>query len=331
MTTEDDIRRELEEEHQRRLSRFRILVCIDGSDESYRAVKYAALMGGHRDDCDIILLYVRPIDQGMHTGGLQVRVARENILNWGLELPGIRYLNKGLEILMAEEDMKADEWNLETTHTDVVGDPLGDNKTEYRHPTSGRSIVLKLKVAPDAASGILDQFELGPYDVIILGCGKTGRSRLQSTLMPSVSEKVALHAPCTVLVARDLIFGHGHLVCVNGTEKSMEMAKHESQIVARFRQGHVTAIQVVETDADVPAAEAFLDSVDEAMKAEFELGLDDKIVRVGRVVQNIVDVGKDFTAIVIAGSSKSTLQRMFIRSVPLEVLRRARNSVMIVR
>ena len=63
-------------------SRFSILVCLDGSDECYQSLKYAAKMGGGVD-ADIVLLYVRPTDQGLRSGGLEVRVARENMLKWG--------------------------------------------------------------------------------------------------------------------------------------------------------------------------------------------------------------------------------------------------------
>ena len=84
---------EREEIRERRRNRFRILVCIDGTDASYDGIRFAAKIG-YRSECDIILLYVRPIDQGLRSGGLQVRVARENMLDWGLELPGIRNLKK---------------------------------------------------------------------------------------------------------------------------------------------------------------------------------------------------------------------------------------------
>ena len=92
-TEEERYRQKLEEISEARRNRFRILVCIDGSDESYLGLRYAERMGGHREDCDIVLLYVRPIDQGLHSGGLQLRVARENMLNWGLELPGIQRIS----------------------------------------------------------------------------------------------------------------------------------------------------------------------------------------------------------------------------------------------
>lgn len=40
--------------------RFRILVCIDGSDESYRGLSYAAKLGGGVD-ADIVLLYGKSV------------------------------------------------------------------------------------------------------------------------------------------------------------------------------------------------------------------------------------------------------------------------------
>lgn len=149
---------DLEELYERRKDRYRVLVCVDGSEESYRGLAYAADVAT-TSNSDIILLYVRPIDQGLRSGGLQVRVARENMLSWGLELPGITYLKKGLEQLMARGDM-ASEWDEKITHTDIEGDPLGDNKIEYTNQ-DGRTIVLKLKTATTIAAGILDQYELG--------------------------------------------------------------------------------------------------------------------------------------------------------------------------
>ena len=61
-------------------------------------VRFAAqFLAGN--DCDIIVLYVRPIDQGLRSGGLQVRLARQNMMDAGFELPGVRYLKQALAIL----------------------------------------------------------------------------------------------------------------------------------------------------------------------------------------------------------------------------------------
>lgn len=328
MNTDDDVRRELEAVYEARKNRFRILVGIDGEDESYRGLQYAARMGANRSDCDIILVYVRPIDQGLHTGGLQARVARENLLSWGIELPGIRYLKKGLSMLVEDAEMDGD-WVAEASHTDVQGDPLGDNKTEYRHK-DGRSIVLKLKTAPDAASGILDQYELGPYDLIILGCGKSGRGPISSVFAPSVVEKVALHAPCSVFVARKLEAGHGHLIAVDGTDKAMEILKEEARIASRFADPKVSAICIAKSEAERAQAEAVVAKAEAMLKDEMDFQLKATYVRVGDPVKEIVDAGRDYSAIVLGCSERSLFYRMFVSSVPLEVVRRAPNSVMII-
>lgn len=328
MSTDGDFRRELEQLREARLNRFRILVCIDGSDECYRGLRYAAMMGGGRDDCDIILLYIRPLDQGLHSGGLQVRMARENMLNWGLELPGIRYLKKGLEVLLGDRAL-TDEWDAETTHTARGGDPLGDNKVEYRH-ASGRTIVLKLKSAPDPASGILDQYELGPYDVIIVGSGGHGRGRIAATLNPSISERVALHAPCSVLVARHLEAGHGHLVCVDDSAASIEMARHEAVIAKRFETPKLCLLSVAADAAGLAQAETIVETVRREL-ADFDFEFCETMTRIGDPVEKIVEAGRDFSLIVIGDTSKGMVQRLVFGGVSSEIMRRSDNAVMVIR
>ena len=77
---------------------------------------------------------------------------------------------------------------------------LGDNKVVYLSP-GGKTVVLKLKTAPDVASGILDQYELGPYNLIILGAPTTWRGEIASWFTSGVVQQVD-HA-VTVLRPRD--------------------------------------------------------------------------------------------------------------------------------
>ena len=142
------LQKALEGLREQRRKRFRILACIDGSDELFLTVRFAARLG-KGNECDIILLYVRPIDQGLQSGGLQVRVARQNMLEWGVELPGVKDLKKGLEILPAEGISPEDWSHPPPLMPDAWGDQLGDNKVEYCHE-NGRVVVLKLKTAPDS-------------------------------------------------------------------------------------------------------------------------------------------------------------------------------------
>ena len=307
--------------------RFRILVCLDGSDECYQSLRYAAKLGGGVD-ADIVLLYVRPTDQGLRSGGLQVRVARENMLKWGIELPGIQYLKKGRDMLKDLDVMSGNDWKEEVVHTDVDGDPLGDNKINYVNE-QGKMVVLKLKVATDIATGILEQWELGEYDIIILGASSRWKGMARSFWDPAVAEKVAVHAPCSVLVARDLDVGHGHLICTDGSDESMEMVRQDAVLASRCE----CPISLMSVALDVEDEPKARENVAKAESMLNQLGIDvlETIIRVGNPVDEIIEAGPNYSLIVMSESSKSGLHRFFMGSVAFKVMENAHNSVLVVR
>ena len=317
---------ELETIRQQRRSRFRMLVCIDGSDESYEGLRFAAKIG-HSDDCDIILLYVRPIDQGLRSGGLQVRVARENMLDWGLELPGIKYLKRGLNMLVGDENM-SDHWSAVTTHTDSWGDPLGDNKVEYRHE-SGKSIVLKLKTAPDPASGILDQYELGPYNLIVMGEPSRWRGEIRSFFNAGVVQKVAMLATCSVMVARANGNAKGHLIWTDGTKHSLDSMRRDA-VLAQHSGNPITLFAVARQTEEIAKAERVLEKATE-MLAKMEIEVAGTRIGVGDPTEQIVRAGNDYSVIAVADSEKNWLKRFVVSSVAFNVMGAANTSVLNVR
>ncbi len=318
--------KELEELHEQRKNRFRILVCIDGSDESYEGLRFAADIG-RSDDCDIILCFVRPIDQGLRTGGLQVRIVRENLLDWGLELPGVRYLKKGLEILTTEGRMSED-WNATTTTTVVWGDPLGDTKTEYRHE-SGKSIVLKLKVAPDAASGILDQYELGPYNLMIVGAPSRWQGEFRSFWHAGIAQKVAMLSPCSVMVARPEQNVGGHLICTDGSEHSLDAVRRDA-VLAKHCNMPITLFSVaLDREARSQAEETVARA--KSMLEDMQIDVAGTEVGVGRPIEQIIEAGAAHSLIAVSDSGKSRLKRFFAGSVAFGVMGRSPTSVLNVR
>ena len=306
--------------------RFRILVCIDGSEESYRGLRYAARLGGGVD-ADIVLLYVRPVDQGLRSGGLQVRVARENMLSWGLELPGIKHLEKGRDMLMRLASMEGD-WDEQTVHRDVQGDPLGDNASIYTNH-QGKKIVLKLKVASDIATGILDQWEQFKYDLIVLGASANWAPMPLSLWDPAVAEKIALYAPCSVLVARELEEGNGHLICVDGSERSLRAVEIDANIAARCN----CSISLMSVALDEESQTEAQQSVAQARNVVQSMGFEVKDIfsPVGDPIEEIIQQGQEYSLIVMADTGKSALKRFFMGSVAVKVLEKAKNSVLIVR
>ena len=314
-----------------RSRRFRVLVCIDGSRESLHGIRLASEIKP-LEDCDIVLLYVRPVDQGLRSGGLQIRLARENMLDWGLELPGIRYLKEGLEMLVDEDELK-NSWKSFVSHTDSWGDPLGDNKVEYRH-SDGRTIVLKLKTAPDPASGILDQYELGPYNLIIIGGPKRWRSEFRAFFGAAVAQKVATLSPCSVLLSRDVINDSsqdekGHLICFNGSAHSFDAMRRDA-VFAHNCGKPITLFTVIKEKEKLKSVEKMLKKFEENLKS---LGIEvlEKDVVVGDAVEEIVKKGAAYSVIAVTASSKRWYQRFFVTGVAFKVMARSETTVLNIR
>ncbi len=306
---------------------FSVLVCIDGSDESYRALRYAVRIGSGTD-ANLTLLYVRPVDQGMRTGGLDLSVARANLLDWGLELPGMKALKKGRDMLIELGWLGAD-WQEEFRHADVTGDPLGDNMIVYTSE-QGRSITLKLMVSPSIAHGILDEGDMGDYDLVILPMPERVTDAGPDFIEPGVAEIVAMEYTGTVLVARALEESHGHLLCVSDNEESIRAARKDAQIASRCACP-VYLFSVARNEDEVPKAEAALAKARKAIEEE-GIGISGEKVALGDAVEAIIEEGRSYSVIVVsAPTRKKGWRRFFTSSVAFNVLERAYNSVMIAR
>ena len=312
---------------QKRNERFRVLVCIDGSEKSFAGIKEAARICNH-DDCDIILLFVRKIDQGLRTGGLQVRIARQNMLDWGIELPGIQYLKHALSILK-ENGIKVPKNSSNASHTDVWGDPLGDNKIEYKTKT-GQLIVLKLKTAPDIATGILDQCELGPYNLIIIGPAKAWRGKWSSLWGAGVSQRVATLAHSSVLMARDKQNNiSSHLIYSDGMAKSFKYVSQAAVLATHCRYS-ISLISVVKNHSKINAMKKKLAQTSDKLK---NLGIEVKstIVEAGSYSEIIVKESENFDVISIPYHESATKFLNFNENLSLKVMGKSEASVICVR
>jgi len=306
--------------------RFNILLCIDGSEESYRGLRYAVRIG-KGNDADITLLYVRPVDKSMESGGIEMNLARENMLEWGLQLPGMEHLERARNLLI-EMGYMDEEWKSETINREVIGDPLGDNMVVYTSG-AGAHIVLKLMVSPSVARGVLDECELNPYDISIIAMRDESETRARGSINWGVTRTVVTEHHGAVLLAREIEENHGHLICVTHDDKSIAAAQKDAVMASRC-DCPVHLLSVAETEEDVAAAEL---AINLARNSIHRAGAKvvDSTVAVGDPVSEIIERGKPFSVIVMADSEVKGLRRFFQTSVAYEVLKRAYNSVMIIR
>ncbi len=307
--------------------RFRILVCLDGSDESYRGLRYAAKLGSCADT-DIVLFYIRLIGHRPVDDTLDNAPKAGNLLAWEDEVPGVDYLKKAQDLLV-ELGVMERTWQKKSYHIPIEGDSIGDNKVVYQNKT-GKMVVFKLKVASDIATGILDQTEIVNYDLIILGASDTWRqSNLGGFWDPALSEKVAVHAPCSVLVARNLEIGHGHLVCIDGSDKAAQML-HGNAILAGRCGCPISLICVAADEKKKAQAQGHIANAKKILAGN-GVETQDARVLIGAPVKKIVEAGLDYSLIVLSDTSRSGLKRFFMGSVAFKVMEEAHNSVMIVR
>ncbi len=306
---------------------FSILVCVDGSSESDRALRYAIRLGSGTD-ANLTLLYVRPIDQELRTGGLQFSVARENLLNWGIELPGMKVLKNARDQLI-ELGLLSDETQEDFKHTDVVGDPLGDNMIIYS-TESGRTITLKLMVAPSVTHGILDESDMGDYDITIIARADSHDASGLGFISPQMAEDIALEHSGTVLIVHELEESHGHLVCVSESNESIDAARRDAVIASRCACP-VYLFSVASDENDLASAERAIAQAKQAIE-EVGIKISGEKVVIGDPVEKIVEEGKNYSVIVLsAPTKKQGWRRLFATSVANRVLENAHNTVMIAR
>ncbi len=310
-----------------RRSRFRILACIDGTDASYDTVRFAVRLSPH-DNCDIVIVYVRPIDQGLSTGGLNVKIARQNLLDAGGELPGLKALKKGLEILK-EEGLDTADWTRRTDHEDAWGDPVGDNKVVFKSE-EGRSVVLKLKTAPDVAAGILDQYEHGPYNLIIMNEPSRWRSEFKSLFETSVVHRVTALAPCSVLIAREeSLKNEGFLIYNDGTARAMQAVRRTAVLAQSINQP-ITIFAVGEDESGRKDAQEHNRNAKDVLAA---MGIEVRRVTtaIGDPVTQIIKAGANHQIIVVPDEGHSRMKRVIRGSIAYGVIKGAVTSVMDVR
>ena len=321
---EQAVRQQMEKLRAARRKRFRVLVSVKDEETLY-VVRMAARLA-NCPTCDIVLLYVRPIDR---SGSIHVQLARRNILQAGVELPGLRILRAGLEVLRQELGLDIEQCETATAQMGAWGDPVGDAKVVYTCP-DGREIVLKLKVSPEIASGILEQYELGPYNLIIMGEPvRWKKSGLWLLFHHVVAERVLAMAPCSVMIARDTLDRKGFFIYLDGSARSYNGMRRAAVLACEAGEP-ITLFAVAPTQDEMKQAQQIVDKGREILE---KLGIPVRATKVaaGDVVKRIVQQGSDHLVIAITDRGRTRLQRIFFGSIASEVARLASTSVLDVR
>ena len=307
--------------------KFNILVCIDGSQESYRGLHYAIKFGLDHSDTDIALLYVRSIGTAGRSAGLNMELSREAMLNWDLELPGLKSLKQARNMLL-DAGFLGEGWDSEDITKKFRGTRSGDHVIQYASKKTDQRISLIVRESSSVLTGILDEAHFYHYDIVIVSASEESGSGA-GHIDKYTAISVATEHDGTVILVRELEEGHGHLICVKDTESSMQMVKKDACMAARCGCP-IYLFSVATQEENLPAAQNALERAQSVVR-DSGLEVSEKSTQIGDPVECIVKKGADYSLIVISATERSKLKQMFLGSTSHSILKKAKNSVMIVR
>jgi nucleotide-binding universal stress UspA family protein len=201
----------------------------------------------------------------------------------------------------------------------------------------------------NAARALLDQAREDGAELVVVGAH--GMSALERLLIGSVSERVARHAHCSVLVARSDVLRHA-ILAVDGSES----ADHAIQAFIRLPLPaglEVTVMTVVSPIPMLPPPtaagldwEAVLETTERERRAEAQrlvdtarerlkvAGRESRVeIRSGTAAEELVAAARETGAdlIAVGAENRSALGRLFLGSVSGRVLSHAPCSVLVAR
>ncbi len=300
-----------------------VLVCYDGSDEARAALRCVAGLAAAKP-VNVTVLYVRPKAPSGFTE--MVDLARERIVDWDLDLPGLVVLREAEEMLVKEGEVEEGEGGQPAKVRHGLKQLAKGLLEVHLFGLHDENIRLRLRDGGDPAGVILNEMDSLPYDLVVMG--SRGKKGIKKWLTGSTAQRVALFAHQTVLVVRGSAVLEKVLACTDGSEAA-EQALRFLAPLAHAKGCGVTLLGVAEEAAERDAVAA---AVAEGLVVLAEGGVDATArIEEGDRADTILKASEGFDVVVLGVSGKSHMRRFLVGSVPLKVLERSPASVMIVK
>ena len=195
----------------------------------------------------------------------------------------------------------------------------------------------KLVTHEDAAEFLLNFIKKEKYNLVVIGNRADNQSARYS--LGSVTEKVARHSVCPVLIVKNKPKLKRMLVAVDGSKHAEKALDYSVQLAKKF--GASLALVHVEEDKLVsiggPQVVDCLGTVGECILKDASQKTEgipiDKIMELGSPAEVIIKVAKKANVDIIAVGSRglSSVGRYLLGSVSDDISMHARNSVLIVK
>ena len=296
-------------------------MCTDGRPYAERAIRFGGEFARSLD-ANVTVLHIGPTLSPDKRNTLTR--TRKTLSEWKKDLAGTGYLDQAGKILEEMGLVRSQPIPSPTARYIFRNTPEGS--LEFHPVGQGAKRVRLLLREGNAAEEILDEAQMGKYDLIISGArGHEGEARY---FVGSTAIRVAEFATCSVLIAKNIKEQHHFLICTDGS-KQAEQAEIFGATIAQALSARVTVLSISQDQKDLSSARERVRRADMVLS---QLGIQiDVETRVGRPSEEIIKEAKDHDVVVMGASGSSAVRRFFLGSVPLKVIEYGECPVLLVR
>jgi len=268
---------------------------------------------------DLTVLYTAGAAQ---QGPLHASLAAEKMSEWGVDPPSFGILREAEELLKAEGALMLDERRRVVERHAFKAVDRGLYEVHVRGP-HGENVRFRLREGA-VVSQILQEVDDPAYDLICIGT--RGRRGFRRHLLGSIAQDVAMHAPCSVLVAKHLDQIERVLVGVTGRESSREAPRQAAQLSRALD----LPLELIAIFSDPEGREAAARHLAAGMELAHDLGIEaTPRLEGGEPAKVLIHGALEGTLLALGRTPMSMVQKFFLGDISLKILDQGRCSVLI--
>jgi len=292
----------------------KFLMCIGGVEPSVETIRFGGRIA-RAFEADLSLLYVQP--KVPHAVREEIRLTREKLEEWEIELPGVNVLKAAQGILLQEGFVKTGPTG-EIIQRHALKPGIRGAYELHIYGIHGENLRLRLREG-DIISEINKEVESDRHDLVIFGASQRRH----------ILQKLVQFINCSMMVvknAKDV--SYTFLICTDSSPASRRAELFGAKL-ARFINSPVMLLSVAKFKSREHMA---MEGAERASKFLTKAGIQHCIsVRVGNVVDEIAAHAREDTVVVMGHSQMSELKKFFFGSKPMKVVEGVPCPVLIVR
>lgn len=268
---------------------------------------------------DLTILHTIADLSGSHLGS---GVATGKLAEWGIDPPHFKVLQQARIRLQAQGLFQLDARGLPVERHSLKALAQGLYEI-HLVGNKGQNVRFRLREG-SAARVILNEAEDPLYDLIITGT--RGHRGLKRLLSGSISQEIALHAPCSHLVAKNLVSDRGILVGVTGRDTSQE-AVRQAGVLAEALGIPIVLLAIALDDSGKALAEQHLQEAAKLLRGK---GVQLKsMLQMGEPSAVLLREASKSQILTLGRVRRSAVKEIFLGDISLKILDKATGPVLI--